>query len=307
MMKRRQLLQTLGAASVLTLGLPRASLGQSGLATTSLGAGLTLISGAGSNVLVAEGPDSVVVVDGGLETSAGALLSAIRDLSGNKPIAAVFNTNWRPSRSGLNHLLGPSGTPIIAHENTRLWQSAEIEVDWQDKAYLPLPKAAQANQTFYKTGSFELGAEVIEYGFISQCNTDGDIYVHFTRADVLVVGDMLGTDSYLLLDYVTGGWINGAQKTTAGLLARAGAGTRVIAATGGVLGRAQLEEQTALLDHAYDKVAQAFQTGRSLEQFLASDPMADYRSRWGDPTLFVTLLYKGTWFHVPGRAVRNII
>jgi len=180
-------------------------------------------------------------------------------------------------------------------------------VEWQDTAYQPLPKSAQANQTFYKTGTLPFGDEVIEYGFISQCNTDGDIYVHFTRADVLVVGDMLGTDSYLLLDYVTGGWINGAQKNNAGLIARATDSTRVIAATGAVLGKAQLEEQGAMLDHAYNMVAQAFQTGRSLDQFLAADPMADFRARWGDPTEFLTLLYKGTWFRVPGRAVRNII
>ena len=31
------------------------------------------------------------------------------------------------------------------------------------------------------------------------------------------------------------------------------------------------------------------------------------RTQIGDPTLFLTLLYQGTWYHVPGRAVRNII
>jgi hypothetical protein len=109
------------------------------------------------------------------------------------------------------------------------------------------------------------------------------------------------------LDYVTGGWINGAQKTTAGLLERAGDDTRVIAATGGVLGKAQLQEQSDMLTVAYDAVAKAFQTGRSMQEFQQSDPMKDYRARYGAPDLFLALLYKGTWYHVPGRAVRNII
>jgi hypothetical protein len=83
--------------------------------------------------------------------------------------------------------------------------------------------------------------------------------------------------------------------------------TKVIASQGEVLGKAALEAQGAVLDHAYAKVAEAFQTGRSLEEFIASDPMAEFRATRGDPTLFLTLLYQGTWYHVPGRAVRNII
>ena len=280
---------------------------QGALHSTPVTDSITLISGAGANVVVAVGASGVVVVDGGSESSAPALLAEINRLSGNKPIVALFNTNWRPDKSGLNHLLGPAGTPIIAHENTRLWQTADLYVDWENTTYTPMEAAAQANQTFYKTGSLDFEGEVIEYGRIKEANTDGDIYVHFTGADVLVVGDMLGVDHYLMLDYVTGGWITGAQRTTEQLLERAGANTRIIAAHGGVVGKAALQAQADMLSHAYDQVALAFQNGRSLEEFLALDPMAPYRAQWGDPTLFVTLLYRGTWYHVPGRAVRNII
>lgn len=303
---RRQLIKALGAAPLL-LGLAAHVRAQTGFTTTDLGNGLTLIQGAGSNVVIAEGPESVVIVNGGSEDKADALLAEIKRLTNNKPVTALFNTNWRPEHAGLNHLLGPAGTAVIAHENTRLWQNADLYVEWQDKNYKALPKAAQANKTFYKNGSMQHGDDTIEYGIVSQCNTDGDIYVHFTKADVLVVGDMLGTDSWLLLDYVTGGWINGAQKTTTGLLERSKDTTKVIASAGGVLGKTQLQEQADMLTVAYDAVAKAFQTGRSLEQFKEADPMKDYRGKFGDPSLFLALLYKGTWYHVPGRAVRNII
>jgi len=303
---RRQLIKALGVAP-LVLSLAAHVCAQTGFTTTDLGGGLTLIQGAGSNVVIAEGPDSVVIVNGGSEENADALLAEIKRLTNNKPVAALFNTNWRPEHAGLNHLLGPASTPIIAHENSRLWQNADLYVEWEDKNYAALPKAAQANKTFYKNGTLQHGDDTIEYGIVSQCNTDGDIYVHFTRADVLVVGDMLGTESWLMLDYVTGGWINGAQKTTAGLLERSKDTTKVIAAAGGVLGKTQLQEQADMLTVAYDAVAKAFQTGRSLEQFKEADPMKDYRRKFGDPSLFLALLYKGTWYHVPGRAVRNII
>src|SRR5688572_6419124 len=238
---RRRLLKALSATPIL-MGMAGHVHAQSGFTNTDLGGGLTLIQGAGSNVVVAEGPDSVVVVNGGSEDKADALLVEIKRLTNNKPVAALFNTNWRPEHAGLNYLLGPINTPIIAHENSRLWQNADFYVDWQDKQYTAMPKDVQANKTFYKTDSMKLGDETIEYGFVSQANTDGDIYVHFTKADVLVVGDMLGAESWLMLGYVTGGWITGAQKATTALLERASDNTKVIASAGGVLGKAQLQE-----------------------------------------------------------------
>lgn len=300
------MLKGLGAAA-LALHLPLPVVAQSGFRTTDLGGGLSLVTGAGSNVVVAEGPDSVVIVGGGSPEHAEALLAEINRLTGAKPVSALFNTNWRRENCGLNTVLGPQGTTIIAHENTRLWQNAEFRAEWQGTDYVPWAQDEQANQTFYKNGTLALGAETLEYGHFGQCSTDGDIYVRFTQVDVLFVGDMLAVDTYLLLDYVTGGWINGAQKTNTGLLGLVTDATKVIASHGEVLGKPALAAQGALLDHAYAKVAEAFQTGRSLEEFIAADPMADYRATLGDPTLFLTLLYQGTWYHVPGRAVRNII
>ena len=306
MIKRREILIGF-AATCVVLGLPGIALAQSGFSSTSLGENLTLISGAGSNVVIAEGPDSVVVVNGGLRENAEALLAEIQRLTNNKPISALFNTNWRPENCGLNYLLGPQGVPIIAHENTRLWQGAEFYVEWQDRTYEPMPMEARANQTIYKTGTLELGADVIEYGFLSQACTDGDIYVHFTGADVLVVGDMVGGDGYPILDYVTGGWIGGAQKTTAALIARSTDNTKVVASQGAVLVIEHLQAQAAMLDTAYNHVADAFRSGKSLAEFQAADPMTEFNARWGDSQLFLALVYRGTWYHVPGRAVPNIV
>jgi glyoxylase-like metal-dependent hydrolase (beta-lactamase superfamily II) len=303
---RRTLLQAF-ALSPLALNLSLPAFAQNALATSALGENLTLISGAGANVVVAVGPDSVVVVNGGLDANAAALLAEIDRLAGGKLIAALFNTNWRPDKSGLNQLLAARGVPIIAHENTRLWQNADFYSEWQDLDHVPLPKEQQASQTFYDKGMLALGDETIEYGWISQANTDGDIYLRFPKADVLVVGDMVGAEAYPLLDYVTGGWIGGAQKTTQGLLAMSTDATRIVAAQGGVLNKAHLERQAAMLDHAYTKVTEAFKTGRSLAQFREADPMQPFNGEWGNPDLFLALLYKGTWYHIPGRVVQGII
>jgi glyoxylase-like metal-dependent hydrolase (beta-lactamase superfamily II) len=170
-----------------------------------------------------------------------------------------------------------------------------------------MPAAAQANDTFYKSASLTLDNETLQFGLISQFHTDGDIYVHFPESNVLITGDMMTVGTYPLLDYVTGGWINGAQACTTGLLAIADADTLIVPADGPVQRRPALEIQQQMLDHAYQKVADAYRNGRSLDQFMAAAPMADYDDLYGDPALFVELLYRGTWYHVPGRAIQGII
>lgn len=306
MIKRRSILQGLGATALaLQFPLPLRAQGQ--FTATDLGGGLTLIGGAGSNVVVMEGQASIVIVGGGHPDHAEALLAEIERLTNGKPVDVLFNLNWRRENCGLNTILGPRGTTIMAHENTRLWQNADFRAEWEATDYTPWPKNEQANSTFYMSTEMDFSGAAVEYGLFGQCTTDGDIYVRFKEANVLVVGDMLAVDTYPLLDYVTGGYINGAQKTNTGLLGLTGDTTKVIASQGGILGKPALEAQGAMLDHAYAEVAKAFQTGRSLADFLEADPMAQYRSTLGDPTLFLTLLYEGTWYHVPGRAVRNII
>jgi len=147
----------------------------------------------------------------------------------------------------------------------------------------------------------------VGYGLIGQFHTDGDIFIYFRESNVLITGDMMTVGAYPLIDYVTGGSIAGAQKSTSGLLDIADAETLVVPASGGVQSRAALEVQKQMLDHAYEKVADAYRTGRSLNQFMAAAPMADYDGIYGDSALFVELLYRGTWYHVPGRAIRGII
>lgn len=303
---RRRLLQ--GAAlGGLALGLPAGLLAQAAATSRPLRGNLHLVTGAGCNVLVAVGPDGLLVVDGGLQAYSDTLLEEIDRLGQGRPVQILFNTNWRPEHCGLNYTLGPAGVRIIAHENTRLWQNNDFSVDWEGRHYAPMPREAQANSTFYKTGSLAFGDETVDYGFISQCHTDGDIYVYFREANVLAAGDMLAAGAYPVLDYVTGGWVTGARTCTDALLELADAGTLLVPAAGAVQDRAALEVQKQMLDLAYDKVAEAYRNGRSLEQFMATDPMADFNARYGDPDLFVRLLYRSTWYHVTSRAVPGII
>ena len=312
-MKARPLIKTPGrrellvktATTALVMAMPTVLSAQDNLAVTPLRNDIFLISGAGTNVLVAIGSEAVVLVDGGQAAHSTALMAEVDRLSGGKPVMALFNSNWRPEHCGLNAMLGPRGTRIIAHENTRLWQGNDFYVNWEDRHYSPAP--VQANETFYTSGSIMLDDEVIAYGRAGDFRTDGDIYIHFENSNVIYAGDMLGVSTYPVLDYVTGGWINGAREATDRMLEIVDAQTLVIPAEGAPVQRDALERQQEMLEYAYEQVANAYRTGRSLEQFRATEPMADFNARYGDPALFEELLYRGAWYHVTGRAIPGII
>src|SRR5262249_25070245 len=145
-----------------------------------------------------------------------------------KDVKVLFNTDWHLDHTGSNEILKQAGAKIVAHENTKLWIGADFYSDWEKRSYKPRPAAALPTETFYTTGKMTFGSESIEYGYLPQAHTDGDIYVFFPGANVLVTGDVMTVGQYPVLDYVTGGWLGGLQNANAALLKIANADTRII-------------------------------------------------------------------------------
>jgi len=280
--------------------------GQSALSSSTLSPGIYLIQGAGSNVVLADLADELVVIDGGLQENAGTLMNTIQMLAPGKKIGSLFNTNWRPEHCGLNYSLAES-TSIIAHENTRLWQGTDPYVEWEEKKYQPMPVEVRANHGFYTGGSLRIGSETLLYDCLPKAHTDGDIYLYFEQADILVVSDLLKTDSFPVVDYSSGGWLRGLRDASAALLEIATDNTQIIAAQGGVLRRDDLLQQHSMLENAWNAVVLAFQNGLSLVEFQASNPMQAYIAERGDPNLFLQQSYRSAWYHITERTIPNVI
>jgi glyoxylase-like metal-dependent hydrolase (beta-lactamase superfamily II) len=137
--------------------------------------GLAVIEGAGGNVVAARGSGGLALVDGGLETRSEELLRLVLQEMVAPRVDVLFNTHWHPERVGSNRELGRAGARIIAHENTRLWLSTEITRPWDEHPFMPLPADAQPNETFYTKGEFAFGSGPIQYGYMLQSHTDGDM------------------------------------------------------------------------------------------------------------------------------------
>ena len=160
----------------------------------------------------------------------------------------------------------------------------------QDKALIK--KAFRQHETA------EHGGKRVEYWYLPRAHTDGDIAVFFPELNVLVASDLLSVGRYPVPDYATGGWIGGLLAASKTLLDRTDKDTRIVPALGAVAGRAELTAQHELCSVAREKAAEAFRNGMSLKDFVASRPTAAFDAKWGDPALFLRLVYKGGFAHL---------
>jgi len=267
------------------------------IATTPLADNLFLITGAGANVVARTGSDGVLLVDGGLAERSASLLQAVAALPGGKPVRTLFNTHWHPEQTGSNLALGRAGATIIAHENTRLWLTTEITRPWENKTFRPLPKEALPNKTFYEKDAIIVDGERIEYGYMLQAHTDGDIYVFFPKSNVFVIGDVISGAGWPFVDWWTGGWVNGIVSGLETLLKVANEQTRVVAGQGPVLTRGDLESQHKMFSDISQRLRTFMFGGKNVEDAIAAQPTKEYNDRMGDPKEFIRLAFQSMWGH----------
>jgi glyoxylase-like metal-dependent hydrolase (beta-lactamase superfamily II) len=303
MIKRRHLLQwTAGAGTALAAASFRApsALAQSSITTQSLNANLALFSGNGGNVLVRRAANGELLsVDGGLAANAANLLRSISDTLGSDQITTLINTHWHHEHTGLNEQLADRGIRIFAHENTRQWLSTRIERPWEDVVFDPLPAAAQPNETFYHYGELQHDDVQIEYGYLRQAHTDGDMYVFFPQDNVLHVGGIVSTDTWPLMDWWTGGWIGGLVDGIETLLSVANESTVIVPATGPVMTKADLMVLRDMYAELFNAVRTSFMAANSVPETLALKLGAAYEARFGPSDMFIEL---SQWSLIPHYA-----
>ena len=264
------------------------------LTVTPLTDRLFVISGGGGNVTVFNSTDGVLLVDGGSPEQSKSVLEIVRQKTGAKRVHTLFNTHWHWEQTGSNLALGRAKTRIIAHENTRLWLTTTVVSKWQnDKVFVPLPKEALPTQTFYTTGNLSFGGEQIDYGYLAQAHTDGDIYVFFRNANVLASGDVVSAGSYPILDYCTNGWIGGMVNATQSLMSLCNEKTRIVSGAGGVKSPADIEAEHSMLVAMKQRLSHLLAQGMSVQDMLDAAPTREYDAQWGDPKLFVANAWPG--------------
>jgi cyclase len=263
------------------------------LTTQSLASNVTLIAGAPGNVIALSSSDGVVLVDSG----SLALAKAVQKALAGARVRTLFNTHYHADQTGGNALFGKEGATIHAHVITRQWLSDDYYVPAEDRWVKALPVIARPTVTFRAKGELKAGAENIEYGYLLEAHTRGDIYVFFRDSNVLAVGDVASPLRDPALDWYAGGWLGGRVDAMDDVLELANNETKIVPAYGPVMTRPQLQAERDMMLKLYDRTTLLTTQGNSAKDMLDAGVMKEVSRKFDDPYRFLYDVAKGHWAH----------
>jgi glyoxylase-like metal-dependent hydrolase (beta-lactamase superfamily II) len=226
-----------------------------------------------------------------------ALAPAVKSSLGGATVRTLFNTHYHPDQTGGNVLFGSAGAEIHSHVITRQWLAADYYVPAEDRWVKALPAKAQPTVTFRGKGTLTAGKESIEYGYLLEAHTRGDIYVFFRDSNVLAVGDVASPERDPVLDWYSGAWIGGRADAMDELVKLAHDDTRIVPAYGPVMTKAQLIAERDLMKLLFERTTDATDHGRSAQDMLDGGILNDVERKFRDPYRFLYDVAKGNWAH----------
>lgn len=266
------------------------------LLSTQITPELTLLSGAGGNILSLATNDGQVVVDSGATEFKDAVVTALGTLPGDK-VTAVFNTHWHLDQVGANEVLGEAGATIYSHEKTRLRLSTGYYLPAEDRYESALPAAGRPTETTYTTDTVNIAGQRIDYGYLIEAHTDGDIFVSFPDHNVIAVGDVVSPQRDPVFDWFGGGWLGGRVDALALLLAQSDAETRFVPSYGPALGRAQVQSEHDMMLELFERMVEHVRLGETADDMLAEGVLDRLGRSFADPRRLLYDLHKGFWAH----------
>jgi len=161
---------------------------QAEITTEKLRGGISVLTGSGGNIVVFDGPEGKLLVDAGIGVSRDRIQKALENI-GSGPIKYLVNTHWHWDHTDGNEWVNGMGATIIAHENVlKLLSRSERVEDW-NYTFQPIASGGLPTVTFKTNKTLSFNGETVVMKNFENGHTDGDISVHFQKADVLVLGN----------------------------------------------------------------------------------------------------------------------
>ena len=263
--------------------------------TQQLTDGLYMLIGEGGNIALSTGADGSVLVDTQFAPLNAKILAAVR-AAGGGDVKYVINTHWHFDHTGGNEPLGKAGAVIIAHNNVLVRMSSEQFLAALDRREPPAPAAARPVITFPTRTTFHLNGNTVNVVHVENAHTDGDSIVHFTNANVIHTGDTYMKDVYPFIDVSSGGSIDGFIGSSAAVLARADANTKIIPGHGALANKSDMQRFHDMLVKVRANIQSLIDQGKTEDEAFAAKPTAEFDAAWGqgfmNPEQFTRFAYQ---------------
>ena len=157
------------------------------------------------------------------------LVKTLEGLGGGR-ITTLIDTHWHFDHTDNNEHFRKAGAAIVAHEKTRTRMSQSHEL--LGMKLPPSPAGALPTETFAATHAIDANGERLALGYVQPAHTDTDIYIRYTKANVIHLGDLYFNGSYPFIDASTGGSITGMIAAADAMLKLVDGSTKIVPGTG---------------------------------------------------------------------------
>jgi glyoxylase-like metal-dependent hydrolase (beta-lactamase superfamily II) len=235
-----------------------------------LAPGVAVLFGAGGNIGVSYGEDGTVLIDDQFAPLTGKIQTAIAGL-GASPVKFLINTHWHGDHTGGNENFGKAGAVIMAHDNVRVRMASDQKTGFGEiKAS---PKAALPVITYAEGLKLHLNGEEVRVVSVPPAHTDGDSIVHWTKSNVIHMGDLyFNKVTFPFVDRGSGGDVRGVIIAADKALAMADDATKIIPGHGPVATKADLKAYRDMVSEIVSRVEKAAKEGKTLAEVKAMKP-----------------------------------
>jgi cyclase len=237
-----------------------------------------VIYGQAGNIGVSSGEDGVFLIDDQYAGMTQRVLAVAASIDPRMP-RFVLNTHWHTDHTGGNENLADKGSLIVAHDNVRVRMSTDQFSKMFDRRTPASPAKALPVVTFNDSVSFHLNGDEIRGAHVEHAHTDGDVFIHFRKANVIHTGDLVFAGRYPFIDIDSGGSVAGVLAAVDRILALADDQTRIIPGHGEVTDKAGLAAYREMLAETSKRVRELAKAGKSVEEVLAAKPNSDYDAK----------------------------
>jgi glyoxylase-like metal-dependent hydrolase (beta-lactamase superfamily II) len=174
----------------------------------------------------------------------------------------------------------PRECPPLLVDSAQIFPKSGVYLETHDLDVKPAPHEALPVITFGDSITLHLNGEAAQIIYVEPAHTDGDAFVWFRDSNVIHTGDIFLNGVYPLVDYSSGGTIDGSIAAADTLLGHIDDQTRLIPGHGPIAGKADVKASRDMFVTLYERVAAMKRSGMSLDDVIEAAHTPDFDDRW---------------------------
>lgn len=163
----------------------------------------------GGTILFMISKDGIVVVDAEFPEQSQHLIDELKKRS-RQPFRLLINTHHHADHSAGNIAYKGLVKNVLAHSNSKINQQ-RVAIEKKNEGEQLYP-----DQTFGTLWSKNIGGEKLELHYFGAGHTNGDAFIHFKKANIVHVGDLVFNRRHPFIDRTAGAniasWIQVLDK-----------------------------------------------------------------------------------------------